>query len=145
MSLMRDNRPCLAHFLPRRRMSGHSSWTYMQADVLQKGMQMAAQDTLENNKRGSWRLKAELCLAAKHTLFTVRSKYWWNDGTKCYEVSKVNRTQPEADINVLVTSFQDHLCTERHQCIASVNQPVSWLHIGPCRLGSTTFSTKTPF
>lgn len=84
----------------------------MHADVLQKRMQMAAQDTLENNKGGSWRLKAEPCLAAKRTLFTVRSKYWWNDGAKCYEVSKVIITQPEADINVLVTSFQDHRCRE---------------------------------
>lgn len=85
----------------------------MYADVLQKRMQKAAQDTLENNKRGSWRLRAEPCLAAKRSLFTVRSEYWWSDGAKCYEVSKVIITQPEAYINVLVTSFQDLLSVQR--------------------------------
>lgn len=44
MSLMRDNRPRLAHFLPRRRQSGHSSSTYMHADVLQKRKQAANRD-----------------------------------------------------------------------------------------------------
>lgn len=45
MSLMRDNRPRLAHFLPRRPKSGHSSSTSMHADVLQKRKQAAHRDT----------------------------------------------------------------------------------------------------